>query len=180
MTTGRTDYTLPTTKLEHTPTRLQVKPHDGFTPEAITLRAPFTLASEDTTPDLVLAKPAPWTTQAACAGDYRFGDEEGLEELKPVCQSCPVRDVCLEAALMEERSANGVPFDGDERTGIRGGLTPRERVAVAVPRPAVCGKGVHQLTDTTARLNWQRGTWVCKPCINQRKRERRARGEKVA
>ena len=180
MSTGRTDYTLPTRKLEHTPTRLQVQPHEGFHPETIRPRAPYTLASDTDRPDPLLAKPAAWTTQALCLGDLRFSGDDGLEDLKLACAICPVKDICLTTALEEERWESGVPLNGDERTGIRGGLTPRERVALMFPRPARCRNDLHDMTDDSSRLNWQRATWECKPCMNARKRARRAEGQKVA
>lgn len=172
----RPNYNLPTLGLENTPTVHQIRPHEGFTPEAITLRAPFTLVSETDLPDPVLGTPAAWTTQASCLGDLRFAEDDGLEALKPTCRACPVKDICLSTALEEERWANGSPLEGSERTGIRGGLTPRERTHATIPRPASCKAG-HRMTDDTSRLNWQRGTWVCKTCVNARKRERRAEGE---
>lgn len=61
-----------------------------------------------------------WQEQALCAQtdpEAFFPDKGGsTREAKRICQACPVRDECLEYAL-----AN------DERFGIWGGLSERER-----------------------------------------------------
>ncbi len=62
----------------------------------------------------------PWASQARClqAEPDTFFPEKGgsTREAKRICTSCDVRDLCLEYAL-----AN------DERFGIWGGLSERER-----------------------------------------------------
>ena len=64
--------------------------------------------------------PLAWQAHALCAqtDPEAFFPEKGgsTREAKAVCQSCDVREECLEYAL-----AN------DERFGIRGGLSERER-----------------------------------------------------
>jgi len=64
--------------------------------------------------------PAPWTDQALCAqtDPEAFFPEKGgsSREAKRVCRACPVRAECLEYALAF-----------DERFGIWGGLSERER-----------------------------------------------------
>jgi WhiB family transcriptional regulator, redox-sensing transcriptional regulator len=69
---------------------------------------------EDDTEDLG------WQERALCAqtDPEAFFPEKGgsTREAKKVCQTCEVRDECLEAALMN-----------DERFGIWGGLSERER-----------------------------------------------------
>ena len=76
-----------------------------------------------------------WLLAAACRGrpDLFFapddsetrGDRRRREaRAKAVCQSCPVRVDCLEEALEQ-----------DERFGIWGGLTERERRALRRNRP---------------------------------------------
>lgn len=76
----------------------------------------------------------PWQESAACTGDKaalfyppllveKKADRTLRERrAKAVCQSCPVRDACLDHAV-----------DNDERYGIWGGLTGKERRLVAVP-----------------------------------------------
>ena len=62
----------------------------------------------------------PWASEAKClhAEPDTFFPEKGgsTREAKRICVDCPVRDECLEFAL-----AN------DERFGIWGGLSERER-----------------------------------------------------
>lgn len=62
----------------------------------------------------------PWQTEAKClqAEPDTFFPEKGgsTREAKKVCQSCEVRAECLEYAL-----------EHDERFGIWGGLSERER-----------------------------------------------------
>lgn len=61
-----------------------------------------------------------WQDQALCAqtDPEAFFPEKGgsTREAKRICQACPVRDECLEFAL-----------ENDERFGIWGGLSDRER-----------------------------------------------------
>lgn len=67
-----------------------------------------------------LVNAAPWTRDALCAqtDPEAFYPEKGgsTREAKQVCLECPVRFECLEEAL-----------DHDERFGIWGGLSERER-----------------------------------------------------
>ena len=62
----------------------------------------------------------PWARQAKClhAEPDTFFPEKGgsTREAKKICTDCPVRDECLEFALRN-----------DERFGIWGGLSERER-----------------------------------------------------
>ena len=88
--------------------------------------APTRLAAAERRPasaggrTLVLAVPAAWTREAACVGESRlFDSEHYAQRAKTVCAGCPVRLVCLEAALLEEA--------GGPRFGVRGGLTASER-----------------------------------------------------
>ncbi|QBZ73532.1 WhiB family transcription factor [Streptomyces phage Mischief19] len=73
-----------------------------------------------------------WTDGAACAGPDGVApmfphpaDEAGIEYAKSLCNRCPIRDACLEAAL-----------DNREAFGIWGGLTTEERRAVLRKRAA--------------------------------------------
>lgn len=61
-----------------------------------------------------------WRQRAACRGVdpdvfYPSSDEEA-EEAKAVCRVCPVRESCLEYAIINR-----------ERDGVWGGATERER-----------------------------------------------------
>jgi WhiB family redox-sensing transcriptional regulator len=62
----------------------------------------------------------PWAHEAKClhAEPDTFFPEKGgsTREAKRICTGCPVRDECLEFAL-----------SNDERFGIWGGLSERER-----------------------------------------------------
>jgi WhiB family redox-sensing transcriptional regulator len=63
---------------------------------------------------------ANWRQRAACRGIdadvfYPLSDEMA-EEAKGICADCPVREACLEHALMTR-----------ERDGVWGGRTERER-----------------------------------------------------
>ncbi|WP_080796220.1 WhiB family transcriptional regulator [Corynebacterium pacaense] len=77
-------------------------------------------ALEMTLDDLFGAVDQEWQEQALCAqtDPEAFFPEKGgsTREAKRICQACPVRDECLEFAL-----------EHDERFGIWGGLSERER-----------------------------------------------------
>ena len=70
--------------------------------------------------DLFGAAEQEWQEQALCAqtDPEAFFPEKGgsTREAKRICQACAVRDECLEDALLN-----------DERFGIWGGLSERER-----------------------------------------------------
>ena len=62
-----------------------------------------------------------WTAGAACVGSEHLmfptdKDEPGTAAAKALCDSCPVRQQCLNEAL-----------DNNESAGIWGGLDPDER-----------------------------------------------------
>jgi WhiB family redox-sensing transcriptional regulator len=83
--------------------------------------APRTRSSlELTLDDLFGAVEQEWQEQALCAqtDPEAFFPEKGgsTREAKRICQACAVRDECLEYAL-----------EHDERFGIWGGLSERER-----------------------------------------------------
>ena len=69
---------------------------------------------------LILDEAVSWQDEALCAqtDPEAFFPEKGgsTREAKRVCQTCPVRAQCLEYAL-----------EHDERFGIWGGLSERER-----------------------------------------------------
>jgi WhiB family redox-sensing transcriptional regulator len=68
----------------------------------------------------VLTEPLPWYKEALCAqtDPEAFFPEKGgsTREAKKVCLNCPVRSDCLSEALRN-----------DEKFGVFGGLTERER-----------------------------------------------------
>ncbi|MEE6264954.1 WhiB family transcriptional regulator [Streptomyces diastatochromogenes] len=72
-----------------------------------------------------------WRTEALCAqiDPELFAPDvcntATVREPKATCEVCPVKAICLEAALVEEQ---GLP--PQMRGGIRGGTTPRERAAI--------------------------------------------------
>ena len=70
--------------------------------------------------ELIAAVELDWQERALCAqtDPEAFFPEKGgsTREAKRICQSCEVRDECLEYAL-----------EHDERFGIWGGLSERER-----------------------------------------------------
>lgn len=70
--------------------------------------------------ELITAVELEWQERALCAqtDPEAFFPEKGgsTREAKRICQSCEVRDKCLEYAL-----------EHDERFGIWGGLSERER-----------------------------------------------------
>lgn len=68
-----------------------------------------------------------WEADAVCARvdpDLWFpAIGESAAPARRLCLTCPVRTECLAAAMAEEA--------GQHRHGIRGGLTARERLALA-------------------------------------------------
>lgn len=69
---------------------------------------------------MILLETLPWASEAKClqADPETFFPEKGgsTREAKRICGECTVRNECLEYAL-----------DHDERFGIWGGLSERER-----------------------------------------------------
>jgi WhiB family redox-sensing transcriptional regulator len=67
--------------------------------------------------------PDSWRQAAACEGSpsnvFYPENEFEMAAAKAICARCPVRNVCLETALRN-----------NERYGVWGGLTPRERTRV--------------------------------------------------
>jgi WhiB family redox-sensing transcriptional regulator len=63
---------------------------------------------------------ATWRQHSACRGIdpevFHPASEEDAEEAKAICALCPVRQPCLEYALVNR-----------EREGVWGGMTDRER-----------------------------------------------------
>lgn len=78
-----------------------------------------------------------WELQANCFGmdtDIFYPEintKEKIEQAKQICEDCPVRAMCLQVAL-----------DKNEKYGIWGGLTAKERKAKALQlaRKAIASK----------------------------------------
>ena len=90
-----------------------------------------------------LASPIPpgpsWQTEAACLGhdpSWWFPSKlvQTTAMAKAVCAGCPVREQCLELALAELDVADGDTETTALRFGILGGLSPKERTALARQR----------------------------------------------
>lgn len=69
-----------------------------------------------------------WTEDAACVSSdpelwfpKKGANGNALKAARTICDSCPVRDQCLEAALANPE---------DYYYGVRGGLTAKERMAI--------------------------------------------------
>ncbi len=74
------------------------------------------------TPDLS------WQEQALCAqtgGDFFFPEPgSSVRDAKRICALCPIRSACLEFAI-----------SNDERFGVWGGLSEKERLALRRTAP---------------------------------------------
>ena len=77
-------------------------------------------------PAMQASPSAPWWEWAACrdAGPSPFYDQHPYRVIRRFCDPCPVVDVCLLAALVEEECETW-------RYGVRGGMGPTERAAWA-------------------------------------------------
>lgn len=107
-----------------------------------------------------------WQDAGLCAevDPELFFPEKGgsVAYAKRVCRSCPVRPECLEYAL-----------ENDERFGVWGGLSERERRRVKNGAGLLarrCRKGLHVLTDANTDSSGH-----CMACRNDSDRLARAR-----
>jgi len=113
-----------------------------------------------------------WQERALCAqtDPEAFFPEKGgsTREAKKICGGCEVRSECLEYALAH-----------DERFGIWGGLSERERRRLrrralspddAPPEPPaqvkMCRSGTHEMAGDNVRVLAD-GTRRCKKCVSQ-------------
>ena len=67
----------------------------------------------------------PWREIAACDGQAPAPFDDLTLEGRRTCAACPVRSDCLEAAMIEEGRTRA-----SYRAGLRGGLSPADRVAL--------------------------------------------------
>ncbi|PZT71018.1 WhiB family transcriptional regulator [Streptomyces sp. SW4] len=78
--------------------------------------------------DTTTAPRLTWQDEALCAqtgADFFFPEPgSSVREAKRICGLCPIRAACLEYAL-----------DHDERFGVWGGLSEKERLALRRPAP---------------------------------------------
>ena len=112
-----------------------------------------------------------WRELGNCVGvdpDLFFGgrgDNKSHAAAKAVCAGCEVRDECLAYAL-----------DNDERFGIWGGLSERQRRALRRERkgPRVLRPIVHG-TEGGYRTHLRRGEEACEACLVASRVAHRAR-----
>ena len=142
------------------------------------------IASAEITSALTLPAIAPlstatpeqdWRSDALCTqidGDMFFpksGDAGQAQRAKAICARCPVREQCLAAAL-----------EADERFGIFGGLTVRQRDALIRERNTPQHRRRHRApcgTEAGAKRHWRDGEQPCEACrkaANRRRYERDA------
>lgn len=114
-------------------TEAQIRPHDGFKPDAVNVNYPVR-REVDGRRTLRLAVPPAWTEVVGrpcdppMRGDLtrRFMDKWDTSseiDADALCAGCPVRTACLAGAIEEERG-----LGGSNRYLVRGGLTPHGRV----------------------------------------------------
>lgn len=88
---------------------------ERFSPTGTILRMLIDTITTITSPDL------DWQQEALCAqtgADFFFPEPgSSVREAKRICGMCPIRSACLEWAL-----------DNDERFGVWGGLSEKERL----------------------------------------------------
>lgn len=170
-------YRLPGIGRAGVPTHLQLKPHEGFAPEAIVPRVPPRRTPVER--PAVLAQPADWTRQADCHGLWSLFDDPTPAELqrvvRPTCEACPVAEQCLAEALRDE---DGQP--SKVRSGIRAGTTPVERAKMQAPEPPErCIHG-HKMGHAGSFFVPQNNQYLCKKCRAAQKRAYRAAKRKPA
>lgn len=72
-----------------------------------------------------MSQQGPCTTEPAL---WFSSDRADEQQAKQLCSTCPYRGACLDDTLEYER------LSGDIRSGIFGGLTPRERIRLHATR----------------------------------------------
>jgi WhiB family redox-sensing transcriptional regulator len=140
--------------------------------------------------DNLMAKLAPtlgpWARQAACRGaDPKLFDASSMlhaQAALQVCNSCPVKEACLQEALDQEVNPEGV-WGGTthlERRRIRrhGSLQAVPEGMAAINAAKTHCKRNHEFTPENTR--WSNGHRSCRTCYNQWLRDRRAANRKAA
>jgi WhiB family redox-sensing transcriptional regulator len=95
----------------------------------------------------LLTEQPEWQEEAVCATvdpdlwHPEKGDAGAAAIAKRLCMDCPVRDQCLQDAL-----------DHDERYGVWGGLTARERYRLRPVEPSRLGKPRKDLTPEQGEI----------------------------
>ena len=116
-----------------------------------------------------------WMTEALCAetgGDYWFADDkpdhaDDVKHAKRVCALCPVKNACLEYALLT-----------DERFGIWGGITAKTRLRLRRRRGLPPREHREHGTIAGAKQHRRRHERLCASCVRaeQAYKERNKRG----
>lgn len=108
-----------------------------------------------------------WADNAACQGEDRelfFVHDRrhphAAKEALSICATCPVKQECLEAAIVEEQGL-GYGY----RYGIRGGTTPTERWVLSRRTPRACA----ECGRTFVSANYRKLT-CSKACADNRHR----------
>ena len=130
-----------------------------------------------------------WRDDAACAGMtfaqamatfYPTGStaESRWNAARALCEGCPVRNQCLDAALTEEL-ADAARYEGKVYSfGYRGGTTPAERALIHDQRYARpqrklggthCPNG-HEYTPDNTYIRPDTNTRTCRTCVRNRLR----------
>lgn len=118
------------TRTEH-----QLASHESFAPEGVTPRGEVSPASNGE-PTMRLAVPPPWTHRddLPCTKRVPTGNQPDLYDTNnpkvatALCAGCPVKRVCLEDALADEKG-----LSGRSRYLVRGGYTPKGRAKLTMP-----------------------------------------------
>ncbi len=122
-----------------------------------------------------------WRSKAACAkqdpelwfyDEYHTDHAEIITKVaKAVCATCPVRPECLRYAL-----------DADERFGVYGGYTRKERMKLARKErtviPRIAPEDVEHGTVRGYEWHLRQGQRACEPCLEATRRRSRERAER--
>lgn len=126
-------------------------------------------------------RPDPWRNRGNCSlatAEAFFPIEKGNDpyaEARALCKECPVKRICLDTAMREERV-----YPDATRFGMRGGLTPLAReylspwyelggVDLLLDRAATwvhqfCEQGHWIQRESDVRLPRSGPGWICRQC----------------
>lgn len=113
-----------------------------------------------------------WREKALCAqidvGDVFFPEKGGLTKpAKWICSRCEVVNECLQWAL-----------DRDERYGVYGGLSAKERARLLRRQPVARGpQPIRHGTEGGYTTHKRRGEDACQACLDGYAQARRRRAE---